>query len=192
GAGASLAISAAARRSCVAQDQAAHILRVQRAATEDRPMRHDASHKLFEIGMILKLLDGLLELLGAALVLVVSPYQMNALARFLTQHELSEDPRDLVANHILTFMAEIAGPGRRFAAVYLFVHGVVKVVLVVEILRRRSWAYPLMLGVLILFAAYQTYRIVLAPTLGLIALTAFDLVVVVLVWREWRRFRVAA
>jgi len=155
-------------------------------------MRHDASHKLFEIGMILKLLDGLLELLGAALVLVVSPYQMNALARFLTQHELSEDPRDLVANHILTFMAEIAGPGRRFAAVYLFVHGVVKVVLVVEILRRRSWAYPLMLGVLILFAAYQTYRIVLAPTLGLIALTAFDLVVVVLVWREWRRFRVAA
>jgi uncharacterized membrane protein len=43
--------------------------------------------------------------------------------------------------------------------------------------------------VLLLFIAYQLYRIVLDPTAGLIALTAFDTVIVALTWREYREQR---
>ena len=53
----------------------------------------------------------------------------------------------------------------------------------------KLWAYPCMITVLLIFIGYQLYRIVLQPSLGLIALTVFDAVIVVLTWREYRRQR---
>jgi uncharacterized membrane protein len=50
------------------------------------------------------------------------------------------------------------------------------------------WAYPWMIGVL-LAIGYQLYRISLSPTAGLIALTAFDAVVLVLILREYGQQR---
>ena len=55
--------------------------------------------------------------------------------------------------------------------------------------RNKLWAYPWMIVVLLLFIAYQLYRIVLNPTAGLIGLTVFDIVIVALTWREYRQQR---
>jgi hypothetical protein len=41
-----------------------------------------------------------------------------------------------------------------------------------------------------LFIGYQVHRIVLSPTLGLSALTGFDIGIVALTWREYQRQRV--
>jgi uncharacterized membrane protein len=46
-----------------------------------------------------------------------------------------------------------------------------------------------MIGVLLAFIAYQAYRISLHPTLGLIGLTSFDVLIVALTWREYRQQR---
>ena len=43
--------------------------------------------------------------------------------------------------------------------------------------------------VLLAFIGYQLYRIILSPTAGLIALTAFDAVIAVLTWREYGQQR---
>jgi uncharacterized membrane protein len=59
----------------------------------------------------------------------------------------------------------------------------------VALLFNRLWAYPWMIAVLLLFIAYQLYRIVLDPTAGLIGLTVFDGVIVALTWREYREQR---
>jgi uncharacterized membrane protein len=63
------------------------------------------------------------------------------------------------------------------------------VVLVTALLLNKLWAYPWMITVLILFIGYQLYRIALQPTVGMVALTVFDLVIVVLTWREYRQQR---
>src|SRR5262245_3272105 len=91
----------------------------------------------FEVGIILKGLDGLLEFGGGLLLLVVSPATINRLIARLTQHELSEDPHDLVATRLLHFGNGLTGSAVRFAAVYLLVHGIVKVVLVGALLRNK-------------------------------------------------------
>ena len=39
------------------------------------------------------------------------------------------------------------------------------------------------------FIGYQLYRIALQPSAGLVLLTAFDVVIVALTWREYRRQR---
>ena len=76
-----------------------------------------------------------------------------------------------------------------FGAVYLLIHGAVKVVLVVALLLNKLWAYPCLIVVLLVFICYQLYRIALNPTAGLVALTVFDSVIVALTWREYRRLR---
>jgi uncharacterized membrane protein len=73
--------------------------------------------------------------------------------------------------------------------VYLLVHGAVKVVLVIALLLNKLWAYPCLIIVLLIFIGYQLYRIALEPSVGLIALTTFDAVIVALTWREYRRQR---
>lgn len=147
----------------------------------------DPLDRLFEIGIILKGLDGVLETIGGLLLLTVSPATINNLAVRLTQHELSQDPQDFIANHLLRYTHSLSGPAVTFAAVYLLLHGVTKIVLVAALLRNQLWAYPWLLAFLLIFIVYQLYRIALSPTFGLSALTIFDAFIAWLTWREWRK-----
>jgi uncharacterized membrane protein len=151
----------------------------------------DLLDRTFEIGIILKGLDGLLELIGGTLLLAVSPATINRIVGALTQHELSEDPRDFVATHLLRLSHGLTGPAVGFAAAYLLLHGIVKVVLVLALLRNKLWAYPWTIAFLATFIGYQLYRIALHLTLGLIALTIFDALIIWLTWREYQKQRTA-
>src|SRR4029450_8694487 len=142
--------------------------------------------RVFEIGIIAKGLDGLVELVGGVLLLFVTPGGIHHLAVVITQGELSEDPHDVVARYILHTANGLTGNAVLFGAVYLLAHGAVKVALVVALLLNKLWAYPWMIVVLLVFIGYQLYRISLDPTAGLIALTLFDVVIVLLTWREYR------
>jgi uncharacterized membrane protein len=145
--------------------------------------------RAFEVGIIAKGLNGAAELVGGLLLLIVTPDKLHGLVRALTQGELSEDPHDLIATHLLHTADGLTGSAVLFGAIYLLAHGLVKVVLVVALLLNKLWAYPWMIVVLLAFIGYQLYRIILSPTAGLIALTAFDAVIVVLTWREYGQQR---
>jgi len=147
----------------------------------------DPLDRIFEIGIILKGLDGVLETVGGLLLLVVTPATINRLTVGLTQHELSEDPNDFIAGHLLGYAHGLTGSAVTFAAVYLLLHGITKIVLVTALLRNQIWAYPWMIGFLLIFIGYQLYRLVLSPTFELSALTIFDAFIVWLTWREWRK-----
>jgi uncharacterized membrane protein len=147
----------------------------------------DPFDRLFEVGIILKGLDGILESIGGLLLLAITPATINRLAAKLTQHELSEDPKDFIANHLLGYTHGLTGSAVTFAAVYLLLHGITKIVLVAALLRNQIWAYPWMLAFLLIFIGYQLYRLVLSPAFGLSALTIFDAFIAWLTWREWRK-----
>jgi uncharacterized membrane protein len=145
--------------------------------------------RVFEVGIILKGLNGLAELLGGLLLLFATPGSIHRVAVVLTQGELSEDSHDIVARYVLHTANGLTGSAVLFGAVYLLLHGAVKVVLVIALLVNKLWAYPCMIVVLLIFIGYQLYRLALHPSAGLIALTAFDALIVVLTWREYRRQR---
>jgi uncharacterized membrane protein len=149
----------------------------------------DSLDRLFEIGIILKGVDGVAELVGGLLLLFVTPADIHHLAAVLTQGELSEDPNDVVARYLLHTANGLTGNAVIFGAVYLLVHGAVKVGLVVALLLNKLWAYPSMIIILLIFIGYQLYRIALDPSAGLIALTVFDALIVALTWREYGRQR---
>ena len=141
--------------------------------------------RVFWVSLTIKGLDGVLELVGGVLLLIVSPQQIGLLGRILTQHELAQDPDDFIANTVLHFTSNLDISTSLFGAVYLLLHGLVKVVLVWAVLRDKLWAYPWMIAFLIAFIAYQSYQIILSFSWGLLLLTAFDIFVVWITWREY-------
>lgn len=145
--------------------------------------------RAFVVGIIGKGLNGAVELLGGLLLLFLTPSQIQHVAIAWTHGELSKDPDDVIATHLLHTADGLTGSALLFGAVYLLAHGVVKVVLVTALLLNKLWAYPWMIVVLLIFIAYQLYRILLNPTAGLIGLTVFDIVIVALTWREYHEQR---
>lgn len=147
-------------------------------------------HVLFQIGVTAKGIDGTLEIVGGVLLLFISPTQLQPIARLLTQHELAEDPRDLVANYVLHSIQHLSTGARLFGAVYLLSHGAIKVGLVAALLRRVRWAYPAAIIAFLLFLVYQMYRYLLTHAGELLALSVLDVFVIVLTWVEYHRLRV--
>jgi uncharacterized membrane protein len=143
--------------------------------------------RIFDISVTLKGIDGLLELVGGVLLLVLSPVRLNAIVRFLTQHELSEDPHDVIATHLVRYAHLLTAGVSLFLALYLLSHGLVKIVLVVAVLKEQLWAYPWMIAFLLIFIAYQVYQLTLKLSVGLLLLTVFDLFIVYLTVLEYRK-----
>jgi hypothetical protein len=67
---------------------------------------------LFRVGLGIKGLDGLLELTGGVLLLVTSEATLAGWVTALTQHELSEDPCDLVATSLQDAVSGLSGSAR--------------------------------------------------------------------------------
>jgi len=146
-------------------------------------------HLLFDISVIAKGIDGVLETVGGLLLLLISPTQLHHIARLLTQHELSEDPHDLVANYLLHSSQGLSAGAKTFGAMYLLWHGVVKVGLVTALLLRRRWAYPVAILAFLIFLVYQLYRYSHTEAPELLVLSVMDVVVIVLTWFEYKRLR---
>ena len=62
---------------------------------------HKSLDRAFRITITLKGLDGLLEVIGGIVLLVVSPASIEHVVRFFTAHELAQDPHDFIASHLL-------------------------------------------------------------------------------------------
>lgn len=145
--------------------------------------------RFFAAGVFLKGLDGLAELTGGLLLMLLDPALIHRFVLHLAQPELSTDPKDFIAVHLLHAADTLTGSTAFYAALYLLAHGAVKVVLVAALLMNRLWAYPWMIGALVAFIAYQLYQFAVAPTIGLAALTIFDALVALLTWHEFGRQR---
>ncbi|QGF23517.1 DUF2127 domain-containing protein [Raineyella fluvialis] len=143
--------------------------------------------RTFFVSLILKGLDGAVELLGGVVLLLVTPSQIQRAVAAVTRGELAQDPNDLVANLLVRYASQLNVSLTHFGAWYLLVHGVVKVLLVGAVLRNRLWAYPWLIGFLVAFIGYQGYELVVHYTLGLLLLTLFDVFIVYLTVREYRR-----
>jgi len=146
-------------------------------------------HQVFKAGILLKGAHALVECAGGLALALIGTDTIRKLVDALTQEELIENPNDFLATHLLSWAQGFSVETKHFYAFYLLSHGVVKLLLVAGLLRNRLWAYPASLVVMGLFIVYQLYRFSYTHGIGLIVLTVFDVVVIWLVWHEYRLVR---
>lgn len=143
--------------------------------------------KVFEGSILIKGATGAMEFLAGLLLLFVSPAAIHRFVVIITQRELIEDPHDAIANALLGWTMHVAHGGTAFLIVYLWVHAGIKLIAVIGILRNYLWAYPFSLVTLGLLMLYQVYAIVLKASLGMVALTIFDIFILWMIWWEYRK-----
>lgn len=143
-------------------------------------------HLAFEIGIILKGLHAFIEVVSGIALFFVSQQLISQVVSFITQSELSEDPQDFVAHFLFQSAQYLTLDTQNFAAFYLLSHGILKGFLVVNLLKERLWAFPLSIAVFSLFIVYQLFRYSFTHSIWLLLLTALDIVVIWLTWREYQ------
>ena len=153
---------------------------------QPEPQSEGILRKLFDIGIIIKGIDGVLEFIGGILFLIVSHDALNDLVGTLTQHELDQDPNDHIANAIVNYVAALPDGTKIFGSLYLILHGLVKIGMVWGLWRDKLMAYPISIGVISLFIVYQTYRIIfLHFSWPLLVFTVLDSIIILLIYHEW-------
>jgi uncharacterized membrane protein len=158
----------------------------------ERRKRTTVLHAGFEIGILLKGVHAALEIVGGLLLWFVSPESLSKIVRLLTQNELAEDPRDLIANIMIKASEHYSLSTQHFGVLYLLSHGGIKVVLVLLLWRKKPWAYPLAVAALVLFIIYQTIRWTTTHSAFLAAFTMLDAIMIWLTIVEYRRIKDAS
>ncbi|MFL0197474.1 DUF2127 domain-containing protein [Clostridium sp. WILCCON 0269] len=143
-------------------------------------------HKSFKIGILLKGIDGVLEIIGGILLVFLNPSRLNKLVALLTQHELLEDPKDFAANFAIRLGLNFSVSSQHFGIFYLISHGIIKLFFVTMLWKRKIWAYPLTIVSLLLFILYQIYHYMISHSAWLMVLTIFDIIMIMLILIEYK------
>ncbi len=159
---------------------------------QTRPKTAKVLHWLFEASLVIKgALTGSEALAGLGLLLV--PNAMVArLVYWLTHFEIAEDPTDTMATWTLRAIEQFPIGTQHFYAIYLMFHGGLKLGIVLLLWRRVMWAYPAGMVVLAGFVVYQLYEFVHSGSPFLLMLAVFDLIMIALIWQEYRALKLAS
>ena len=142
---------------------------------------------LFDFALILKAVNGALEMLAALLILFIPPALVLRLAELATGGELAQDPDDFIATAIQAAAQSFAVNTHYFFAAYLALHGIIKVLLIIGIFAKKKVAYVLFMIALAIFGTYEAYRGSMRHELLLQALAIFDFALLLLTVHEYRR-----
>lgn len=156
-----------------------------------RPQSHAGGflHAAFETTLALKALEAAAELLAGFGLYLVPGGVIGRFAGWLTRAELAEDPRDWLANTLMSLAQSLSIETTHFYAAYMASHGVLKLALVALLWRQVRWAYPASVAAFLGFIAYQMHRYALTHAPMMIVLTLLDIVIIWLTLREYRILR---
>jgi uncharacterized membrane protein len=92
-----------------------------------------------------------------------------------------------IAEYVARLDSDLSHSGILFLVIFLIGHGLIKLILVYCLFRKITKVYPYALVVLVLFLVYQIYAAVRDPaSLGLWFFTVLDIIIIWLVYGEWR------
>lgn len=151
--------------------------------------RKNLIHDAFEVGLFLKGAFAFGEIIAGISALFVTKQFLVSLIHMITAAEIAEDPRDFVATHLFQFAQHLSMDDQRFTAIYLLVHGVVKLWLIYGLWQKKLGYYFAAIAVFSIFIAYQLFRYSLTPGPLLLLITLLDAVVICLTWIEYTHLR---
>jgi uncharacterized membrane protein len=158
----------------------------ERSAT-DRPTRID---RLYYIGVSIKGVDGMLELVLGLALLVVPSLPHTALEAAASKASATTAPIGrFISNYLEGLDGTLSHWGTGLVIAYLVAHGAIKVLLVVCLLLRLHRVYPAAIAVLAAFLAYEIYLFCTGPGVTLGLFIVLDALIIYLVVREYRELK---
>ena len=146
-------------------------------------MPSKATDSLFRIGLIVKGVDALFEVVGGALFAM--PGRLARWILVLSQLEVYRH-HDALAGRLDNLADRIHNHASIGQAVYLIVHGAAKVILVSAIFKEKKWGYQGLIGVLSIFGLIEFGQALVKGEVVVALLGVFDAALVYLIAKEYR------
>jgi uncharacterized membrane protein len=149
-----------------------------------------ATERFFRIAIALKGLDGALQVVGALILAFVPASAVSGFTHAVITRDLLGDPSGTLARHLESATENfLHGDTKTFAVAYLFAHGLIKLGLVWALSRKIVRAYPVAAVILAAFVVYEVFRAVHTHSIALPFFAALDVLIIVLVLREYRQLK---
>ena len=161
-----------------------HSPTIETRSREDRAL--DFS---FLIGIGLKILNIIGDVIVGIPLLLIQPSQIGNFIHSLTASELLENPDDKIANFLVSTTAHVTHGSLIYLGIYFLLHGLVKIGIVGALIRGSRNVYPWAIGALVALLLYQIVSIIIHFSIILTALSVLDLVIILLTLREWYHHR---
>ena len=155
-----------------------------------RPLNKDTAINIgLYIGLGIKAINALIEFIGGFLMLTLSHERLNRLIHLIALPELREDPRDVVMNYFIVIGQNLSISSQHSVAIYLLLHGAIKLAVIGLLWKKIMWSYPLAMLVFGLFVAYETYSYVNTQSVLLLLTIIIDLAIIIMIVLEYRRLK---
>lgn len=145
--------------------------------------------KAFEIVILAKSFFGVIEILTGIILAISGRLNMNTLIVNLAKQEILEDPRDFLANYLISALNNFSAGMYLFAVIYITFHGVVNIFLAVSLAKNKIWAYPCAISAFGIFIIYQIYKYFHTYSNLLLVLIILDIIIVVIIYLEYKNKR---
>lgn len=146
-------------------------------------------HVGFRIGLILKGLYDIGEVLCGIFLIFLTPERMSKLITLISKNELQEDPNDFVMNYLVSFSHVFSISMQHFTSFYLLSHGAVKILILILLWRKKLWAYPLSCVIFMIFIIIQIQRFSQTHSIMLLILTLIDIAMIALTILEYKNIK---
>ena len=152
-------------------------------------MTSGTESKIFYYSMYWRIFYGSLRiLLGAALFQLVGTSLIDIITTLMS-HELVQDPSDKLYTLATFWLGQHPLSITYFLASYFIFWGVIDVVLSIELLRKRLWAFPASLVLIAGFVVYEIYRFNHTHSIVLLWIILVDIFIFWFIRREYKKLK---
>ncbi len=152
-------------------------------------LSHTTFHAAFLAGIIVKILDGATEATLGILLFFLGQQTIDKILFFFAGVGTTEPQVDFLRRALFHDFTGITTDAQHFWTFFLIAHGLTNLFLVIGLLKKKAWAYPVAGIVFAFFALYQTYRLTYDSSALLLILTIFDILFVALIFYEYAHSR---
>lgn len=144
-------------------------------------------HKIARFLVYFKGVFGIIELVIGFTLLILGRKAMNKLLLWIVNFEPFENHPKLMDTASRFIINHVLGSLHLLIALYMIVHGLVAIAVVIALIHKKMWAFPMAGIIMALFIIYQIYRLALAFSLILLILTLIDIAIIFFLRYEYRR-----
>lgn len=143
-------------------------------------------HKAFKATIFTKAVYSILEITGSIILYFISANTLSKWISYIFSHEISQEPTDFIASHLIFSTQNISTNAKLFASIYLLIHGIVNLVIFISLWKNKYSAYPIITLILSILAAFQVYKLLNHFSYFLFFLTIIDVIIIFLIRFEYK------
>ncbi|MCX6788914.1 MAG: DUF2127 domain-containing protein [bacterium] len=144
------------------------------------------SYQLFKAGIFIKAGIAIAEIIVGVAFYFLSYETMNAILTSVLQIVV-KNPESGIWSMVNSGFRDLIIYSTSFWAFIFLSHGITKILLTRGLLKNKAWAYIASLVVFSYFIINQIYQTLQHPSFALELITVFDIIVVYLIFYEYRR-----